>query len=72
MSHRGLLGFREDEEEERRPKLARPSELPEIGSRAAEKRTADKDESLILFVVSRSFPPDRRIRPITRGYGIGK
>lgn len=62
-------------ERERGPRLARPSELLEIGSRAEScwKRTVDKDESLILSVVSRSFFfPDRRIRSITRGYKIGK
>lgn len=53
---------------EDRRSLDRLSSLRSVREpRAAEKRTTDKDESLILSVVSRSFPPDRRIRPITRG-----
>lgn len=70
MSHRGLLGFREDEEEEEteaRSTVSPGSTLLGTGSW----KTADKDESLILSVVSRSPvapipPPPFRIGEFVR------
>lgn len=58
----------------RRPRLARPSELLGLGLETGSCKTADKDEPLILFVVSRSRRSDLlfqigEFRPIMHDVG---